>query len=32
MIEYELYNVGLYVDYLKEEIKRLEQIGNYIKK
>lgn len=31
-VEYELYNVGLYVDYLKEEIKRLEQIGNYIKK
>ncbi len=27
--EYELYNVGLYVDYLKDEIKRLEQIGNY---
>lgn len=27
--EYELYNVGLYVDYLKDEIKRLEQIGIY---
>ena len=31
-VEYELYNVGLYVDYLKKEIKRLEQIGDYIKK
>ncbi len=27
--EYELYNVGLYIDYLKNEIKRLEQIGSY---
>ena len=31
-VEYELYNVGLYVDYLKKEIKRLEQIGDYINK
>lgn len=31
-VEYELYNVGLYVDYLKEEIKRLEQIGKYREK
>ena len=27
--EYELYNVGLYIEYLKDEIKRLEQIGSY---
>ncbi len=27
--EYEIYNVGLYIDYLNKEIKRLEQIRDY---
>lgn len=27
--EYELYNLGLYIDYLEEEIKRLEEILGY---
>lgn len=30
--EYELYNVAQYIDYLKKEIKRLEQIGKYREK
>ena len=30
--EYELYNLGLYVDYLKGEASRLEQIANYEEK
>lgn len=27
--EYEIYNLGLYIDYLKDQIKRLEQIRDY---
>ena len=30
--KYEICSLGLYVDYLKDEIKRLEEIGTYINK
>lgn len=30
--KYEFYNLGLYIDYLTDEIKRLEEIGTYIEK